>query len=322
MSTTSVDLRPSNRWLYAAIALLVTLSISVQVVRDRQWTSFEPPNPTLWINSGPLASKIALEFRNLVADVYWMRAVVYYGGKRITSAQHQSSEQAATAPRPNFDLLYPLLDLVTSLDPHFKVAYRFGAIFLTEAYPSGPGRPDLAVALLERGIANDSARWEYMEDIGFVYYWWLRDFKKAAEWFKRSSEQPGAPSWMAPLAATTLAEGGDRRSSRFLWTQLLQTTDIDWVRTNATNRLQQLDAMDTIEELNRRVDRFIAREHRPPKDWREFAIAEGVRVTLVDPTGMSYFLDKKTGRIDIDRYSTLFPLPWEPGNIANVPAVK
>jgi hypothetical protein len=319
MSTASIDLRPSNRWLYGALALLMALSIGVQVVRDRQWTSFEPPNPTLWINSGPLAGKIALEFRNLVADVYWMRAVVYYGGKRLTSAQHQSSEQAATAPRPNFDLLYPLLDLVTSLDPHFKVAYRFGAIFLTEAYPSGPGRPDLAVALLERGIQNDAARWEYMEDIGFVYYWWLRDFKKAAEWFKRSSEQPGAPSWMAPLAATTLAEGGDRRSSRFLWTQLLQNTDIAWVRTTATNRLQQLDAMDTIEELNRRAARFMSRQHRPPADWREFGAAEGFRGTPVDPTGTPYSLDTTTGRVDIDSRSTLRPLPWEPGNIASVP---
>ena len=75
---------------------------------------------------------------------------------------------------------------MTSLDPHFKVAYRFGAIFLTEAYPSGPGRPDLAIALLQRGIERDGGRWEYMHDIGFVYYWWLHDYKQAAEWFERA----------------------------------------------------------------------------------------------------------------------------------------
>ena len=99
---------------------------------------------------------------------------------------------------------------MTSLDPHFKVAYRFGAIFLAEPYPGGPGRPDHAIALLERGIERDDGRWEYMEDIGFVYYWWLTDFQQAAEWFKRAGEQPGAPTWLAPLAATTLAQGGNR----------------------------------------------------------------------------------------------------------------
>ena len=312
MAADQVDLRPSNRGLYVAIALLLTISVGVQMVRDHGWVPYAPPNPTLWLQSGPVTSKLALGFRNLVADVYWMRAVVYYGGKRLESGAAPSGAPNAA----NFDLLYPLLDLVTSLDPHFKVAYRFGAIFLTEAYPSGPGRPDLAIALLQRAIESDSARWEYMEDIGFVYYWWLRDFKKASEWFTRASEQPGAPSWMAPLAATTLAEGGDRRSSRFLWTQLLETSDIAWVRNNAVTRLQQLDAMDVVDELNRRVERLIAREQRPPRDWQEFASAEGIRGNLVDPTGMSYFLDAKTGRVDVDRYSTLWPLPWEPGKVA------
>ena len=33
----------SNRWLYAAIALLLALSVSVQVVRDRGWAPYEPP---------------------------------------------------------------------------------------------------------------------------------------------------------------------------------------------------------------------------------------------------------------------------------------
>lgn len=316
MNAARIDPRPSNRWLYAAIALLLTLAVGVQAVRDRGWAPYEPPNPTLWLNSGPLAGKLALEFRNLAADVYWMRAVVYYGGRRLASARQQSGQPQAA----NFDLLYPLLDLATALDPHFMVAYRFGAIFLTEAYPRGPGRPDLAIALLERAIANDAARWEYMEDIGFVHYWWLHDYDQAAAWFKRASEQPGAPSWMAPLAATTLAEGGDRRSSRFLWTQILQTSDIEWVRTNATLRLAQLDAMDMIDELNRRVERFIARERRPPRDWQELAAAERLRGIPVDPSGMPYLLDKATGRVDVDRYSQLWPLPWEPGRIEKIPS--
>ena len=304
MSAVATDMRPSNRWLYAAIALLLAVTVGVQMVRDRGWAPFVPPNPTLWIHAGPVASRLALGFPNLVADVYWMRSVVYYGSKRRASAE-------APATPENFAQLYPLLDLVTSLDPNFRVAYRFGAIFLTEAYPSGPGRPDLAIALLQRGVKHDPARWEYMEDIGFVYYWWLKDYHQAAEWFTRAGEQPGAPSWLAPLAATTLAQGGDRRSSRLLWTQLLQSTDVEWVRRNARHRLQQLDAMDTIEELNLRSQRFIARERRPPRDWREFAIAEGLRGIPLDPVGAPYHLDGSTGRVSLARDSTLWPLPSE-----------
>jgi hypothetical protein len=160
--------RPSNRWLHVTTAGLLALSIAVQVVRDRGWQPYEPATPVLWFQSGPLLKRISLGFNNLLADIYWIRAVVYYGSKRLTDVKTR-----------NFDLLDPLLTFVTTLDPHFRVAYRFGAIFLTEAYPSGPGRPDRAIALLERGLGVNPNQWEYAHDIGFVYYWWLRDYKAA-----------------------------------------------------------------------------------------------------------------------------------------------
>jgi hypothetical protein len=297
----AADLKPSNRLIYAGMAVLMAVSVAVQMVRDRGWAPFVPPNPAMWLRSGKVADKVFLGYKNLAADVYWMRAVVYYGGQRQRHAQLLDQGIKAEA---NFDLLYPLLDLVTTLDPHFKVAYRFGAIFLTEAYPAGPGRPDLAIALLRRGIDKDNSRWEYMEDIGFVYYWWIKDHKTAAEWFRRAGQQPGAPAWLEPVAATTLAEGGDRESSRMLWTQMADS-DIEWIRRNALHRLQQLDAMDQIDDLNARIQRYVDREGKRPTDWRQVGIAK----PPVDPSGTPYRINPKTNLIDLGPGSTLFPLP-------------
>ena len=137
-----------------------------------------------------------------------------------------------------YKLLYPLLDLTTTLDPHFSVAYRFGSIFLSEPYPAGPGRTDQAIALLERGLAADPKRWQYAQDAGFVNYWWKQDYKAAAEWFDRAARIEGAPWWLRSMAAVTLAEGGDRQSSRQLWQQLYETTDDTWVRDNAQLKLR------------------------------------------------------------------------------------
>ena len=276
-------------------------SIGVQIVRDRGWAPFVPPNPAMWLQSGKTADKLFLGYRSLVADVYWMRAVVYYGGKR---KQHEDLKAQGVESNTNYDLLYPLLDLVTTLDPHFTVAYRMGAIFLSEAYPAGPGRPDLGIALLQRGIDKDNGRWEYMLDIGFVYYWWVKDYHKASEWFAQAGQAPGAAQWLAPLAATTLAEGGDRQSSRLLWTQLANS-DLEWIRKDAGWRLQQLDAMDQIDDLNARIRAFIDREGSRPTDWRQVGIA----VAPVDPTGTPYRINKQTGLIDLGPGSTLFPLP-------------
>ena len=120
---------------------------------------------------------------------------------------------------------------MTTLDPQFRVAYRFGAIFLTEAYPSGPGRPDLAIALLQRGHRGQSRlRGSTCTTSASSITGGCSDYKAAAHWFEQGGELPGAPAWLAPLAATTLAQGGDRQSSRLLWRQLRDTTDIDWFR--------------------------------------------------------------------------------------------
>ena len=294
---TATRIVPANLLLYAAIAALMAVSIAVQVVRDRGWEPFTPPSGVLWVRSGPLAERLALGFDNLTADAYWIRAVVYFGGQR--RATHGTQ----------FDQLFPLLDLVTALDPHFRIAYRFGSIFLAESYPGGAGRPDLAIQLLQKGIAADPRRWEYLQDIGFIHYFWTRDYIRAAEWFKRAADIPGAPEWLAPLAATTLAEGGSRESSRMLWTQLRDSTEFEWIRANAAHRLQQLDAMDAIDQLNRITASFIARRGRPPSDWREVMVEQRWSGVPVDSTGMAFTLDTATGEVGLSPYSPLSPLP-------------
>lgn len=289
---------PSNRLLYLAIAALMMLAIAVQIVRDRGWQPYEPPGGVMWIRSGPLAQRLALSFDSLAADVYWMRAVLYFGGQRRSVSQTKS-----------YDQLYPLLDLVTSLDPHFRIAYRFGAIFLAEPPPAGPGRADQAIDLLQKGLAHDPQRWEYAQDIGFVHYWWTGDYVKAAEWFKRAGDIPGGAEWLAPVAAVTLAEGGNRDSSRKLWSELRDTTELEWIRTSAIRRLQQLDAMDAIDELNKNTRDFASRRGRPPADWPELARDLRWRALPVDPSGMPYTLDAATGRVDLSPNSALGPLP-------------
>jgi hypothetical protein len=301
-------MKPGNRALFVSIALLFVVSVGIQAVRDRGLERFEPSGGMLWLQPGPAAKRMMLGYDTVTADVYWMRAVVYYGGQRLGEASERS-----------YDLLYPMLDMVTTLDPRFTVAYRFGAIFLTEAYPSGPGRPDLAITLLERGIAQDDGRWEYMHDIGFIYYWWLKDYTKAAEWFARAGKAPGAPEWLAPMAATTLAVGGDRQSSRTLWRQLMESSELGWIRSNAERRLLQLDAMDMIDQLNAIADRYAAREGHVAESWQALATGERLQGVPVDPAGSPFVIDPATGRVGLAPDSPLAPLPEEPGSPSAVP---
>ena len=76
--------------------------------------------------------RLAVGFNGIWADIYWIRAVQYYGDTKLSVDE-----------KKNYDLLYPLLDITTSLDPHFNIAYRFGSILLVRGV-SERTRPDRA----------------------------------------------------------------------------------------------------------------------------------------------------------------------------------
>ena len=284
-----------DRGTAAAVVVLLVTAVSLQALRE----GIAPPRaaavPTLWLQSTGVARRLALSFTDLAADVYWMRAVVHYG-----------SERRAPAAPGRYALLYPLLDLTTSLDPHFDVAARLGAIFLSEGYPGGPGRPDQALALLEKGLKNDPNRWQYRHDIGFVHYWWLKDYPEAARQFELASRLPDAPPWLRTMAALTLTKGGDRTGARQLWTELYDTADIDWLREAADYRLRQLAALDDIDALTTIVARGRARARA--LDWGAFVRAGILPAVPTDPAGQPYLLTTD-GEVTIDPRSPLAPLP-------------
>ena len=161
-----------------------------------------------------------------------------------------------------------------------------------------------------------------MEDIGFIYYWWLQDYEAAAQWFDRAGDQQEAPTWLKPLAATTLAQGGNRASSRFLWKQILSTTDVDWLKTNAEHRLAQLDAMDVIDQLNVIVDRFSARVGRAPANWEELVAGERLRGIPLDPSGEPFVLEPPTGHVTVSSQSQALAASYQYFRAAHAAAMS
>ena len=281
----------------ALAAAAFAAAIGLQMARDSAYPRDESAEKALMYVQSPAAlRRIVLSFDGLAADVYWIRALQHYGGDRLSKTKQQKYQQ-----------LYPLLDLTTSLDPYFTIAYRFGAIFLSEPFPGGPGRPDQAIALLRKGIEAQPAKWQYYHDIAFVHYWQLQNMEEAARWFRMAAAQPGAPNWLEPVAASMLIQGGDRASARFLLQQILQSEE-QWLRRAATRGLQQLDALDWIDQLGAIVQRL-----PPPAGERyswQWLVRRGVlRAIPTDPTGAPFDLDPVTGDVTVSTRSELSPMP-------------
>src|SRR5207248_6633579 len=158
-----------------------------------------------------LLNAVSLEYAPLLADFYWSRVVQFYGYKHVRGYAY-------------LEELWPLLDITTTLDPTLIVAYRFGAIFLSQRPPGGAGRPDLAVQLIQRGIKANPDYWRLYEDLGFIYYMDMKDYKKASEAFLEGSKNPKALIWMKIMAAKIAAEGESYETSFFLWNDVYTAT--------------------------------------------------------------------------------------------------
>jgi hypothetical protein len=285
--------------LAGVVIVLALMLASAGILRARELRVPLAASSSRWlyVRSPAIGRLLAMNYSAVIADSYWLRTIQHFGGDRITHRRETP-----------FELLYPLLDLTTSLDPNFSLAYRFGAIFLSEPPPGGPGRPDMAMTLLEKGLRASPNRWQYAHDLGFVNLW-NDNPREAAMWFRRAGAMPGAPNWLEPVAATMMMAGGDRAAARSWLLEMRRTATEEWIRKIAERRLGQLMALDQIDQLEAMVPAFQAKMHRDPTGWPDFQAAGLLTGLPADPSGAPYVYFPASGRVRLHPESALAPLP-------------
>lgn len=274
--------------LLAAVALLQT-GIDART-RSIAWQKEE-----LLLRSGATAKKLSMGYDALLADIYWTRAVQLYGTK--VGKTHEG-----------FELLWPLLDISTTLDPKMLPAYHFGAVFLSQTGIGGAGRPDLAVKLVKRGIAANPHDWHLDFDLAFVDYWWLRDYNGAAQAYLAASKVPGGPSWLAMTAARMAQKGGSLEMSRAIWSQMYESSKDPRVRKNALDEMEGLKALEDEKHLDELAQEYQQRFGHYPASSAEMAHARMIGGVPVDPAGYPYQFGPD-GKSKLDRRSPIVISP-------------
>jgi hypothetical protein len=111
-----------------------------------------------------------------------------------------------------------MVNLVTSLSPHFTEAYFFGAFSMIDV-----GHPDTAYALLQQGFRANPRDWRFPFYLGFFAYTYASGVHKdqvVAQWYAQAARLPGAPSFVPRLAAELATRGNQRQTAIDLWTQV------------------------------------------------------------------------------------------------------
>src|SRR5690242_15959699 len=191
--------------LVAGVLLAASLAGSVALLhRVDNLRNGATLQEVLYISSPKVLKGMSLGYDGLLADIYWTRAVQYFGNRHHDGAQR-------------YDLLAPLLEITTGLDPHLLVAYEYGTNFLAPKPPGGGGMPERAIQLEEFGIRNNPDEWRLYYNEGFIRYMELKDYAGAAEVFSRGSRVPNAHPFLALLAARMAEHAGDQQMARMMW---------------------------------------------------------------------------------------------------------
>jgi hypothetical protein len=284
-------------WRLALLLVLLAPAVPWSEAQiDRRAGAFRAQEEVLYLWSGTHVRRLFPGFEGLAADIYWLRTVQYFGGQRLFASNKR------------FELLRPLIEITTTLDPRLEMAYRYGAIFLSEPSPLGAGRPREGIEVLEAGVRKIPESWRLRQDLGFFLFIYLHDAQRAAAVLNEAADLPGAAFWLRTLAADLLANGGDRAASRRMWQQMFDQSEAGIIKENARARLLVLDSLDRADRLTRFAAEFERRRGRLParlEDLREAGLWGG---PLVDPAGVPFGYDARTGRVFIDRGSPM----WRP----------
>jgi tetratricopeptide (TPR) repeat protein len=164
---------------------------------------------------------LLLGFHPMVADLYWLRTIQYFGAHIQTDGE--------------FPHLYALVDLVTSLDPHFVDAYQLGGLLLD----IGKRFPE-AIAIYEKGIAANPDRWELPYDLGRLYFLDLKDEAQALRWWEVTDRLPGRPPYIPRFLARLYTKTGSLETAFELWKVMYEGSDNEWVRKTAKQEMQKI----------------------------------------------------------------------------------
>jgi len=273
-------MKPSRSvtWIAGTLLVLFSAASTLLVHHIDNMRARASIEEALFVRSSSALRHMSLGYTGLMADLYWTRAVQYYGSKHHNEAD------------PHYELLAPLLNLTTDLDPRLRVAYEFGASFLAPKPPEGAGEPDEAVALLEKGIRANPEVWQLYHALGFVHYKERKDYLAAADAFRRGSELPNAHPFLKILAAKMAQKGGEIETSRMLWTMTYDSYDDKMIKDNAANHLLALQAEQDLQGLGKIVDLYNQQTGHYPQSWRDLYAAKLLPGVPVDPVGSPYVL--------------------------------
>lgn len=242
-----------------------------------------------WLPNGRLVRLVSFGHRLLLADLYWLKTVMYVG-------------ESMLVPGRGLDALGPLGEIVTDLDPRYGYAYQVVGSNLSGL----AHRPEESDRILEKGVRNVPDRWTLPFLLAFNKFFYEGDFAGAAAWARRAAEVGKRPQ-LALLAAnlSLAADTEDQYQAAISFLELsIPQAEAPELRERLRQRLVKVRTYQVLSHLERAIAAFRARNLRAPLMLDELVWGGFLPGIPDDPSGGTLEYDPWAGTV---RSSVLGP---------------
>ncbi len=242
--------------LLAGLVLAALLGVAalpfkeLALLERDEWPRYEEYVPLPPPRAAPI---LAMGYRELMADVTWVRALVYYGSGRIGESR--------------FLYLTKFIDNILELDPYFKRVYEWAAYSVThKAGYATRQELSLSADYLERAMKQFPDDAGLFWDAGIRYWLYMygdspeekrRYRERAADLIEAAMHKPGAnPNWPTMAAELRTRLGQREQAIRYL-REMILTTNNNKARERMLRKFGYLvDSVDVADELLREAEAF------------------------------------------------------------------
>ena len=225
----------------------------------------------VFLPNGKTLVAITMGHRASVGDWLWIRTVLYYG-RRVVDTENPYyalalrhgtfKQETAVLSEPDpatsqpllkiqrdmsrnlyrfesrglVEYIYPMLDRVTTVDPHFIFPYLFGGVYVL----MDTGEIDAALSLLDKGYAANPQSWELPFYLGWINWMYKSDLQKTYQYLLEAVGKPGCRSFVMYLLRGVSQNLNRNEMTRLYLLSLHESTDNVDVKKRIEAALEEL----------------------------------------------------------------------------------
>ncbi len=256
---------------------VVVLAGATALVAARLHTARERPYDVDVVPSAGTLRWLSIGHPLLAGNLYWLATVQYIGEGR--------------ADARGWERLFPLVNLVTDLDPGHGYAYQVAGVIL-----AAKGRVAESSAILEKGTRSVGTRYILPYLRAFNAFYHEGDWVAAGRWAEIAARTPGAPEHVRQNVLAYYVKGERADAAIKFLEEVLRQTDDPESRKAVEGQLRQA-VFERDAELIDRAAAVYRERHGILPPFLGALVMEGLLPKLPpDPFGGQWVFDA-TGRI-------------------------